>query len=44
MEERESLKDLRKSMMQSGASPNFDGAVYLAEGLWIYTDGSLREF
>ena len=38
-----SLKDLRKSMIGDGAVPNFEGAVYLAEGVWLYPDGSLSD-
>lgn len=43
-ESKKSLKNLNKSMVKDGAVPNFEGAVYLAEGLWIYPDGSLKEF
>ena len=39
-----SLKNLRDSMVNDGAVPNFEGAVYLAEGVWINPDGSLSEF
>lgn len=39
-----SLKDLRDSMVEDGAIPNFEGAVYLAEGVWINPDGSLSAF
>lgn len=44
MDEKDSLKELRKDMLARGARANFEGATYLAEGLWIYPDGSLREF
>jgi len=40
----DSLKELGESMKKDGAIPNFEGAVYLAEGVWIYPDGSLGEF
>lgn len=43
-EENDSMKEIRKDMIKDGAVPNFEGGVYLAEGLWIYPDGSLREF
>ena len=43
-EENDSMKEIRKDMLEGGAVPNFEGGVYLAEGLWIYPDGSLREF
>ena len=43
-EENDSMKEIRKDMIEGGAVPNFEGGVYLAEGLWIYPDGSLREF
>ena len=39
-----SLKSLRDSMVSDGAVPNFEGAVYLAEGVWINPDGSLSKF
>ena len=35
------LKSLRDSMVADGAVPNFEGAVYLAEGVWINPDVSL---
>ena len=40
----DSLKGLRKSMIEDGAVPNFEGSGYLAEGVWINPDGSLSEF
>lgn len=43
-EKDDSLKSLRKSMIKDGAVPNFEGAIYLAEGVWINPDGSLSEF
>ena len=38
-----SLSELRKSMIKDGAVPNFEGATYLFEGVWIYPDGTLSD-
>ena len=40
----DSMVELRESMIEDGVVPNFEGGVYLAEGLWILPDGTLEEW
>ncbi len=42
MSEPNNLKGVRDAMLERGEMPNEEGAVYLAEGVWIMPDGSLE--
>ena len=42
MSEPNNLKGVRDAMIERGEMPNEEGAVYLAEGVWIMPDGSLE--
>jgi hypothetical protein len=42
LSEPNNLKGVRDAMIERGEMPNEEGAVYLAEGVWIMPDGSLE--
>jgi hypothetical protein len=32
-----------KDMLSTGAMPNWDGGIYISEGMYLYPDGELRD-
>jgi len=32
-----------KDMLATGAVPNWDGGIYISEGMYLYPDGELRD-
>jgi len=32
-----------KDMLSTGAIPNWDGGIYISEGMYLYPDGELRD-
>ncbi len=35
-------KSWYEDMLDTGAMPNWDGGIYITEGLYLYPDGELR--